>query len=410
MSSTWKNFLIADSTGKVIQVFKNVFLGVYFFKLTNENIPMVCLFYIIFYMSYFLFLFIVNRINKLNLLNMFKIGLFLSVMQCVLLLIMQENINNYIIEFALFCAIGNAFYYYPEQLLIKRVNKLENYKNYVTKDITIKYSIEIFIPIILGFCITYSSYTLAFIILFIISLIGFIFSLNIKDIKIDHAKFNIKKFYNKIKNNGDIKLFKWSIIRVIFRGLSSFGVLATLISLITYLVVKTEFSLGSINGLITIVSIIIITIINNYISKKTMNKIFMPAAIIQVIVILLVTIGLINLNISNNIFGNLSIGFVLVFIYNLVNAINNPIFESSNTVLYYETMDREKLEIDEESTYIILFEIINISRSIGYAILLIVSLNGFTTQMLGILIAIFSLFYLGFAYTIKHINTNYLNH
>ena len=34
----WKNFLISDLAGKVISVFKDVFLGIYFLKITQGNI------------------------------------------------------------------------------------------------------------------------------------------------------------------------------------------------------------------------------------------------------------------------------------------------------------------------------------------------------------------------------------
>ena len=33
----WKNFLIADLAEKVINVFKDIFLGIYFLKITDGN-------------------------------------------------------------------------------------------------------------------------------------------------------------------------------------------------------------------------------------------------------------------------------------------------------------------------------------------------------------------------------------
>ena len=40
----WKNLLIADMSGKVISVFKDVFLGIYFLKITKGNIADVSMY------------------------------------------------------------------------------------------------------------------------------------------------------------------------------------------------------------------------------------------------------------------------------------------------------------------------------------------------------------------------------
>ncbi len=120
-SNTWKKFLVSDLAGKVITVFKDVFLGIYFLKITQGNIVDVSLYYITFFLGYLLCLLMVNRLQKLNLVSMFRIGIFLNLMQCIILLVIGEDISSYIISFAIFASIGNAFYYYPQQIFIKRV-------------------------------------------------------------------------------------------------------------------------------------------------------------------------------------------------------------------------------------------------------------------------------------------------
>ena len=132
-NNVWKSFLISDLAGKVISVFKDVFLGIYFLKITQGNIVDVSMYYITFYLTYLVCLLIVNRLQKLNLVSMFRIGIFSNLMQCIVLLIVGEKISNYIIPFAIFASIGNAFYYYPEQILIKRVNKEGNFQTILLK-------------------------------------------------------------------------------------------------------------------------------------------------------------------------------------------------------------------------------------------------------------------------------------
>ena len=411
-NNVWKSFLMSDLAGKVISVFKDIFLGIYFLKITQGNIVDVSMYYITFYLTYLICLLIVNKLQKVNLVSMFRVGIFLNLMQCIILLIVGDQISNYIIPFAIFASIGNAFYYYPEQILIKRVNKEGNFQNYITKDQILKYSINVILPIILGYCISKNSYELAFIVLIVLISISFVFSLFIKGFDLKHGKINLKKFFENINNNGNKKLMTLLSFRTLFRGLSSFGVLSTLITIITFLVVSTELSLGSISSFITVISILVIYCINKYVKRENLSKVFIPMSIVQSIVVIILTFSMMYLNINNLLhIGPLTIstGFLLVLLYNVINGISNPIFETSNSVVYYECMCKQNINIEDEPSYIFWFEImINISRSFGYLVLIFVSRIGFNLNIIAILIVVFTLMYIAFAYTLNKITRKYL--
>ena len=411
-NNVWKSFLMSDLAGKVISVFKDIFLGIYFLKITQGNIVDVSMYYITFYLTYLICLLIVNKLQKVNLVSMFRVGIFFNLMQCIILLIVGDQISNYIIPFAIFESIGNAFYYHPEQILIKRVNKEGNFQNYITKDQILKYSINIILPIILGYCISKNSYELAFIVLIVLISISFVFSLFIKGFDLKHGKINLKKFFENINNNGNKKLMTLLSFRTLFRGLSSFGVLSTLITIITFLVVSTELSLGSISSFITVISILVIYCINKYVKRENLSKVFIPMSIVQSIVVIILTFSMMYLNINNLLhIGPLTIstGFLLVLLYNVINGISNPIFETSNSVVYYECMCKQNINIEDEPSYIFWFEImINISRSFGYLVLIFVSKIGFNLNIIAILIVVFTLMYIAFAYTLNKITRKYL--
>ena len=411
-NNAWKNFLISDLAGKVISVFKDVFLGIYFLKITQGNIVDVSLYYITFFLTYLICLLIVNRLQRLNLVSMFRIGIFLNLMQCIVLLIVGEKISNFIIPFAIFASLGNAFYYYPEQLLIKRVNREDNFQNYITKDQILKYTISIIFPVILGYCISKNSYELAFLILIGVISICFMFSLFIKGLNLKHEKINLKRFFTNINKNGNRKIMTLLSFRTLFRGLSSFGVLSTLITIITFLVVSTELSLGGISSFITVISILVLHCTNKFIKKEKLYKLFIPLSIIQSIVVIMLTFSMMYFDINIMIhIGTLtiSIGFLLVLLYNIVNGISNPIFETSNSVVYYECMCKQNINIEDEPNYVFWFEImINISRSLGYLILIFVSKIGFNLNIIAVLIVAFTLMYIAFAYTLNKISKDYL--
>ena len=70
-------------------------------------------------------------------------------------------------------------------------------------------------------------------------------------------------------------------------------------------------------------------------------------SIIQSIVVIILTFSMMHLNISNEIrIGTITvnIGFLLILLYNVVNGISNPIFETSNSVIYYECMCKQILK------------------------------------------------------------------
>ncbi len=412
VENTWKNFLIADLSGKVITVFKDVFLGIYFLKITEGNITNVSLYYITFFMCYLVCLLLVNKLRKTNLVSMFRIGIFLNLAQCIILLIAGDKISNYIIPFAVFASTGNAFYYYPQQILIKRVNKESNFQNYITKDQILKYTINILLPIILGYCISKNSYSLAFIILILLISISFIFSLFITKINLEHGEINLKRFFKKINNKENRELMRLMNLRTMFRGLSSFGVLSTLITIITFMVVKEELSLGSISSFITIISILVIYCINKFVKKEKLANVYIPLSVIQSLIVILLTFGMIYFNVNTLLhIGTLtvSVGFLLVLLYNVINGISNPIFETSNSVVYYECMCKQKIDLEDEPNYVFWFEIlINVSRSIGYVILIIISKIGFDLNIIACLIVAFTLVYIAFAYTLNKITTKYL--
>ena len=238
--------------------------------------------------------------------------------------------------------------------------------------------------------------------------ISLFFSLFIKGFELGHERINIRKFLKNINTSENKRLMKLMSWRTIFRGLSSFGVLSTLITIITFLVVSTELSLGSISSFITIISIIVVYLTNKFVKKEKLSKLFIPMSIVQSIIVIILTFSMMHLNISNEIrIGTISvsIGFLLILLYNIVNGISNPIFEISNSVIYYEGMCKQNIKIEDEPNYVFWFEImINISRSLGYLVLIVVSKIGFDLNIISILIVGFTLMYIAFAYTLNKIN------
>lgn len=408
----WKKFLATDLAGKVISIFKSVFLGIYFLKITEGNIVDVSMYYITLYAFYPMFFFLANKLTKINLVKLFRVGLFINLIKCVTLLISGNRIVEYILLFGILDAVGDAFYYYPQQILIKRLNKTNNFRQYFTINDILKSALGIIMPMLFGYCITSNSYSLVFGILIIFTLISFLMSFSIKEYNLKHGKINLKEFFHSLKEKNDIKMMRLMTLRTFARGLSSFGVLSTLITILTFLIAGNELSLGNINSFITILSMIVIYLLNKCVSKQKLSKWYIPISIIQSIVIIALTFSMIYFNINNNVnifYFSINLGYILMLLYNVINGVFNPIFEVSNNVVYYECMAKQQIKEEDEPNYTFWFEIIiNSSRALGYIILILVSKIGFNLNIIASLIVVFTLMYILFAYTLKKLNQKYL--
>lgn len=400
----WKKFLAVNSHKKFIKIFIDIFLGIYLLKIDGGNVTNVCLYYIMHCIGNIFFFNILNKVRKITLMQMLRIGMFFSLIECAILLVLGSNITKYIIPFAIFTSLVNALYYYPQPLITSKITTKDNKGKYCSWDRIINDAIGVVAPTIFGFIISVKSYNYVFIFLIVVTLIAFIYSFKMKEQDIRCSRINLKKLFKSLKEHNSTKVIKLMTIRSFFRGLSSFGVLTTLITILTYLTVKTESSLGNITGIITFIGIIVLYFVNNKLTRNAQRKLYIPMAVVQMLITCILTMSIIKLDTSVSILG-INLGLLIVLIYNLLNGIINPIFEVANETIYYENINKDIIDDELASSYTYYFEVaINIPRILGYIILYLTSLIGFNITNICILIFILSFMYIAFAVTLKRLN------
>ena len=212
--------------------------------------------------------------------------------------------------------------------------------------------------------------------------------------------------FKSLEKHNSMRVIKLMSIRTLFRGLSSFGVLSTLMTLLAFITLKTESKLGNLTGIITFIGIISLYLFSKKIPRKKQIKYYIPLSIIHAIITFILTISIILIPNNNLVFG-ISINLIVVLLYNLLNGIINPIFEVANETVYYENISSEIIDSSLNSSYTYYFEIlINLSRIIGYIALYLVSLIGFNVINICIMILVLSLMYIAFAVTLNKLNSN----
>lgn len=353
-----KTLFLTDILKNIINIYFDTFFVLYFFNVANYEIIPLAKYYITMYFFVGLGFFLIrNEIKKKIILPYYRIGVAFQALYISAIMLLKENIINYIIPIGILKGFADGFYHYPKNILNATKVNNENRKSYSGIMNTVNQISAIVIPLILGISLTYISFVNLGKIFFILFIVIFIISFNLKDEEYTNEKINLKEYLKIIKNNKDLKI---TIIEPLLSGLTfQSGIMMMIISLSKIYIFKTNLNLGivdSVCSILCLLSCIIFTKIN----KNKLNKLTIISGIISFIGLVLFTI---NPNktflITNLITFNSFIAFItLISSYTLVNISNST-----------KEINEMKAEF-----YLVRDLMFSISRIFGYIILLIVCL------------------------------------
>jgi len=241
---------------RFISVYFDAFFVLYFFKVANYNIIPIVEYYIYQYLFLFIGFFVIKNMMKKNVKVPFlRIGISSQALYISMIMLLKDNIINYIFLVGALRGISNGLYYYPQSLL--NSEKIKNEER--TKLDGLVYAItnlaSIIIPIILGFLLTYLSYIEVGKIIFLFFIIMFILSFKIKDKSYTTKKLNLKGFINLVKKSKNVKK---ALIMPFLSGLTFFsGAYYLLITLNKVINFDTNFKLGIVEGICAFISLLI---------------------------------------------------------------------------------------------------------------------------------------------------------
>lgn len=112
--------------------------------------------------------------------------MFTNLSVSVILLLLRENIVNYIYIFATYYALSQCLYWTTYEAMIYDLIHGSEFKKYFSYSNIITNMSAIFFPVLFGIIIANYSYILAFGILSIIATISFALSFTIKGVEIDY--------------------------------------------------------------------------------------------------------------------------------------------------------------------------------------------------------------------------------
>ena len=386
MNREFNIFTINKLLRIIVFIFIDTFFSVYFFNLVNYDLLPIAIYNLFIYIGLFSSFYLIKNLMKKGLKReLYQIGISLTGLYLLLILLLKENIVNYIIILGLVNGLGQGFYCYPTNIydteLISNKDR-DKYTGYLNM---INMVLNIFVPIVLGLLLNKLSYiTVGKIIIVIIVLMYFLgFFLKRKIVKT--TKFELAEFWKYFKND-----FKKLIVIRYLEGLTySSSAIELIITYYSILYLNNNLYIGiltSIQGILALFTCLLFTKRNKKYDKKIIN-----------ISNLLITISLLTLFIKTNMYSlcfYLLIENSLLIYVQLINK-NNV---SNITNNYKEIKNKYK-----EEYHLVMELILNIGRITGFIILIMISLLK-NIVYLKIIIAVSVVFYFILLYLLKDLN------
>ncbi len=168
--------------GNTIDLFLNTFLAAYFYKITEDNMIYIAIYYIIVWVAATIGAIIVgNYIKTKNKVMLYRLGTIIKAGYILLIIILKERILDYIWLIAIIYGITVATTGFPFNMLESEAVEEKHRTKYMGYKSAIGEIIKVIAPIFLGAYITYSSYQIAAILVFVLSIIKVIITLYIKN-------------------------------------------------------------------------------------------------------------------------------------------------------------------------------------------------------------------------------------
>lgn len=231
----------------------------------------------------------------------FRLGIVFKCLSVLLIVLLKDKLESYIVMLALITGIGEALYYTSFHTIKSEISSDRKiFEKYAYTSSIINQTINIVMPIILGIIIDVSSYLQISIYIFVICLIALGCSFFIKSRRLKDGNFNLIAYIKKLKSEKQkYKPLKYLYISAFAVGMRA--VVGTLAAVIIMMTFGSNVGLGVNTSFITVVAMIFLTI---YVRSKRLKKskslfIFNIVAPLLTAVILLSSMGRVTFLIFN---------------------------------------------------------------------------------------------------------------
>lgn len=291
----------------ILTNFVDVFLVLYFINVSNNNILPLGIYKLVDITTIWLVVFSLrNYCKSKNRVWLMRIGIVLYFIYFLAIILLKEQVVNYIYLIGLLYGLEEGFYYSVYNTIESDGIENKDREKYLGTYNAWKNIVSIIFPLLFGGLIEKSGFINTIIVVLIIVALQIILSIVLRDNNIPkESKTNLKEFKGVMKNHPELK----SIIGTnICSGLTySDGALSYVITIYIIKVFSESVSLGIFTSIFSVVSIIIGFLFVKVIKPKYYIKLLCTTLPITII---LLCIMLLNCN------------FITVVLYNLFQTIS----------------------------------------------------------------------------------------
>lgn len=291
----------------ILTNFVDVFLVLYFINVSNNNILPLGIYKLVDITTIWLVIFLLrNYCKSKNRVWLMRIGIVLYFIYFLAIILLKEQVVNYIYLIGLLYGLEEGFYYSVYNTIESDGIENKDREKYLGTYNAWKNIVSIIFPLFFGSLIEKSGFINTIIVVLIIVALQIILSIVLKDNNIPkESKTDLKEFNDVIKEHPELK----SIIQTnICSGLTySEGALSYVITIYIIKVFSESVSLGIFTSIFSVISIIIGFLFVKVIKPKYYIKLLCTTLPITII---LLCIMLLNCN------------FITIVLYNLFQTIS----------------------------------------------------------------------------------------
>lgn len=254
LSRDLKLLVVFSALRNVTDLFLGTFLISFIMQIASDEILSVSVYKLFEYAAtsagFFLFAHWCKRYNKVA---VFALNLVPKILLLLCIILLENRVAQYVMPLGILYGIGAAMYHLPMNLMIAEKSTRQNVGAYMGAKMAASYAVKVFVPITLGFFIDTGSY---------VQVAHFLLILSILELGL---MLFLSPSRHRSKNPVDFRGFfqcmlRFPVIRNLFameimRGFGT-GLLASVITMYTVYMFKTDLNLGIFTTLFSVFSII----------------------------------------------------------------------------------------------------------------------------------------------------------
>ena len=244
----------------VVSIFVSTFLISYIYKISDNYVLNIGLFYCFNYITMGIFSYIVSSIiDKTNRVVCYRVAIIVRALFILAVVFLGEKLAGLVIVAGILHGFSEAWYWCSFNVMKNELVPNSCMKRYATLQIIEHKGVNFIVPIILGLIIDADSFKTSAIIILIMATIQIILSFFIKSRKPENSKFDMKSFFQRIKSSeNNKKLFRICFIATLLYGTTS--LISPVNTIIVMLTFNSNFSLGLLTGVFSAISIVMLII------------------------------------------------------------------------------------------------------------------------------------------------------